>query len=960
MNNETRILIVDDDESTSRTLSLVFGRKGYETEVAGTGREAIEKVQERFFNLALLDIKLPDMEGVELIAPLRGLHPDMVVIMITAYASVETAVRALDEGASAYITKPLNMDEVLAVVREALEKQRLIEDKRQAEEALRLSHHFLEIANRHTEMLPLLEEFVVEVKTFTGCAAVGIRLLDEEGNIPYQAYEGFSRRFYESESPLSIKSDQCMCINVIKRTTDRKLSYYTEGGSYYIGGTTRFLATVSEEEKEPTRNVCNQFGYESVALVPIRAGDRILGLIHVADPQENMVPLEMVEVLEAAAMELGTAIQRVRAEEALRESEERYRTLFENAPVGLGVADAEGNLLAFNGAMLKPGGYTREDIARMGNVAHLYCDPDERARTFAIAQKQGFLYEHEVQFQRRDGTWYDASLSMTPITIEGQHCWQAVVEDITERKQRERELEAIATIAIALRTATTRAEMLPVILDQVLTLLQGGGAALGMHDPISGEIVFELGDGAWTNWTGVRLPPGKGINGHVIATGQPYLNNDVRSDPRLARPDLIGELRAAVCVPLIAQEQTVGTLWVGRKTDITEAEVRLLTAIADMAANAIHRATLHEQTQRRLQQVQALRTIDMAITSNLDVRVSLNVILDQVTAQLGVDATDVLLLDPHTQTLEYAAGRGFRSRALQHTSLRLGVGYAGQAALERRSVNIPNIAEAEDGLRRSPLLPSEEFIAYYAAPLIAKGHVKGVLEIFHRAPLAPDQDWLDFLQTLATQAAIAIDNAELFDNLQRSNVELTLAYDTTLEGWSRALEMRDYETEGHTQRVTEMTLRLARTMNVPDAELVHVRRGALLHDIGKIAISDTVLLKPGPLTDEEWEIMRQHPIHAYELLSPIRYLRPSLDIPYYHHEKWDGTGYPRGLKGEQIPLAARIFAVVDVWDALRSDRPYRAAWPEERALEHIREQAGKHFDPQVVEMFLKLEMEKVS
>ena len=239
-------------------------------------------------------------------------------------------------------------------------------------------------------------------------------------------------------------------------------------------------------------------------------------------------------------------------------------------------------------------------------------------------------------------------------------------------------------------------------------------------------------------------------------------------------------------------------------------------------------------------------------------------------------------------------------------------------------------------------------------PLIAKGQVVGVLELFHREPLDPDPEWLDFLETLAGQAAIAIDNAELFDNLHRANVELTLAYETTLEGWARALELRDYETEGHSQRVTELTVRIARAMGLSEAQLVHVRRGALLHDIGKMGVPDSILLKPGKLTDEEWEIMRQHPVYAYEMLSPITYLKPALDIPYCHHEKWDGTGYPRGLKGERIPLPARIFAVVDVWDALLSDRPYRKAWSEEKVLEHIQEQAGKHFDPAVVETFLKL------
>ena len=207
---------------------------------------------------------------------------------------------------------------------------------------------------------------------------------------------------------------------------------------------------------------------------------------------------------------------------------------------------------------------------------------------------------------------------------------------------------------------------------------------------------------------------------------------------------------------------------------------------------------------------------------------------------------------------------------------------------------------------------------------------------------------------MATQLAIAIDNSELFSGLQRSNTELALAYDTTLEGWSRAMDLRDKETEGHTQRVTELTVRLARALDVQEEELVHIRRGALLHDIGKIGVPDAILLKPGPLNEDEWAIMRRHPSLAYDLLSPIPFLRPALNIPYCHHEKSDGTGYPRGLKGEQIPLSARIFAVVDVWDALRSDRPYRKGWPEEKARDYVRSNSGIHFDPRVVQVFLGL------
>jgi HD-GYP domain-containing protein (c-di-GMP phosphodiesterase class II) len=230
-----------------------------------------------------------------------------------------------------------------------------------------------------------------------------------------------------------------------------------------------------------------------------------------------------------------------------------------------------------------------------------------------------------------------------------------------------------------------------------------------------------------------------------------------------------------------------------------------------------------------------------------------------------------------------------------------------------------------------------------------------VLEVLHRSALAFDDEQLGFLEALASQAAIAIDNASLFNSLQRSNIDLTLAYDATLEGWARALDLRDRVTERHTERVTDMTVRLAREFGMREEEIVHVRRGALLHDIGKIGIPDGILNKPGPLTPEEWEIMRRHPRLAFEMLQPIAYLRPALDIPYCHHEHWDGTGYPRGLKGEQIPLAARIFALADVWDAIHaSDRPYRRSMPSDEACEHVRTLAGTHLDPKVVEVFLRL------
>jgi len=275
-------------------------------------------------------------------------------------------------------------------------------------------------------------------------------------------------------------------------------------------------------------------------------------------------------------------------------------------------------------------------------------------------------------------------------------------------------------------------------------------------------------------------------------------------------------------------------------------------------------------------------------------------------------------------------------------------------ALERKIISIRDVAEFRGPFVPFSLLEIESFSAYWGVPLVAKGQVKGVLEIYHRSPLDPDPEWLQFLEALATDAAIAIDNAALFDDLQRLNTELVLAYDATLEGWGRALELRDEETEGHTRRVTELAVRLARAMEVSDSDLTHIRRGSFLHDIGKIGIPDRILLKTEPLTEEEWAVMRMHPVHAFHLLQPIRYLRASLDIPYCHHEHWDGSGYPRGLQGVQIPLAARIFTVVDVWDAMVSRRPYHTESSESKAREYIQSEAGALFDPEVVKAFLEM------
>jgi HD-GYP domain-containing protein (c-di-GMP phosphodiesterase class II)/uncharacterized protein len=358
-----------------------------------------------------------------------------------------------------------------------------------------------------------------------------------------------------------------------------------------------------------------------------------------------------------------------------------------------------------------------------------------------------------------------------------------------------------------------------------------------------------------------------------------------------------------------------------------------------------------EKIQRQAGRFQALSAVDTAISAGPGLQFTLDILLEQIMTQLNVDAAAILLHRPGARALEYEASRGFRTNSFLHARLPVGKGLAGKAALTRTTVHVPDLSALNlDGYQPLPVA-AEQFKTYYGVPLIAKNQVKGVLEVFLRTERTVDKERLEFLDALSRQAAIAIDNSTLSEQLQDSNSELSIAYDATLEGWAKALELRDRETVGHAHRVIEMTLRVANRMGIHGEALQHIRRGALLHDIGKMGIPDSILLKPGPLTPDEWEIMRQHPVHAYDMLKTIEYLEPALEIPYCHHERWDGKGYPSGLKGEQIPISARIFAVVDVWDALTSDRPYRFAWPAHQALEYIQMESGRHFDPQVVNSF---------
>jgi putative nucleotidyltransferase with HDIG domain len=380
--------------------------------------------------------------------------------------------------------------------------------------------------------------------------------------------------------------------------------------------------------------------------------------------------------------------------------------------------------------------------------------------------------------------------------------------------------------------------------------------------------------------------------------------------------------------------------------------LRDLTQMSSTLNGLKHGLAGYLDVQRR--QVGALIGIGSVINSSLGLKLVLEKVMDTMIALMNAERGFLMLREP-TGEFKVRIARGIDNVNLNEEVFSISntvvrrVVESGEAVLTTNAQEDPRFGEQFS-------VAVYHLLSILCAPLKIKDDLIGVIYVDNRAHtgIFGSED-LGMISAFANQAAVAIDNARLFDDLQASNAELEIAYQATLEGWVRALDLRDKETEGHTKRVTLLTQRLAQSMGVDDDALIHITRGALLHDIGKMAIPDGILLKPAGLTVEERALIQKHPVYAYEMLSPIKFLLPALDIPYCHHEKWDGSGYPRGLMGEDIPFAARIFAVVDVWDALIYDRPYRKGLAPADVKKMITEQSGRHFDPRVADAFFALD-----
>ena len=633
--------------------------------------------------------------------------------------------------------------------------------------------------------------------------------------------------------------------------------------------------------------------------------------------------------------------EEVERDRAAAESELRFKALAETAPAVILMWQDE-RLVFVNRTAIELTGYTEAELKSQPIWDFVHPEDREMVKSHALARLRGEAaparYAFRIRTKAGETRWLDYSAAT--VKIGGKPAVLGVGLDVTEAKERELDLELLARLAEALRLSDEVQEVMEAALSVLIEFFRAPSGALLLYEHNRAVAHARRG---WMAEIPVsdQLEP-KSLVAAALHQGETLVIANVAEDPRLraaARPH-VPPGWSAIITPLTAGSSRVGALLLARPgPPPAPAVVRRVERAAEAIGNAVQRAALRERLARRVRDLEVLADLGRTVARQRRVQESAKPIL-QALLRLPFAAA-ALFVEDRNQGLALSATAG---PLVEVEDMHAWLAAYGKPFEVLSREKAPAVV--------ARWMQAQGFAELWRFPL---GHPEptGLLVALARAPVRLGPEDRAFLDSLVAELEVALESARHYEEVIAARAELADAYEKTLWGWAKAVELRDQETAGHTERVTALAEALGRALGLTPPELADLRRGAILHDVGKLAVPDAILLKPGKLTEEEWAVMKLHPVYAYEWLKNIPYLKGAIVVPRYHHERWDGSGYPEGLRGEAIPLLARIFAVADVYDALTSDRPYRKAWPREQALRHLEENAGVLFDPRVVDIFLE-------
>lgn len=609
------------------------------------------------------------------------------------------------------------------------------------------------------------------------------------------------------------------------------------------------------------------------------------------------------------------------------------------APTAIAVLDTSGAVEWVNQAFEELTGYANKEV--LGFSADKFCIssdflPLESIRNDPAAQKE---YSCDGMERKKDGSLYIEERKICPVIDQDGSLSHIVLikKDVTSIEQKKKELE----LDILFSTILHQSKSPEGLCVNAISLLKG-------QFPEAKPMICLYTDGTAKikKWFGEK--PSEHGDDIETSDGRPS-----DRDRPFAEKHNTGT--HGVRYEITMGEERIALFQVSCSCQSPLDHKKLFAQLAHQLESALQRMIAQQKVSAQIRNISFLKLISRTINTAMDFETVVGSLLKQIRRFLDSDAIALYLNSgKETGELICRAQSGFRTNLIEQVHIKYGQAYVGIAAEEQRIISVSRFDDIDQQGQLARLLHAEGFLSQHCAPIIIGGKTTGVLEVFQRKPFTPGSEWLILFDAIATQTGLALDYNALYADLQKAYLDLELSYEATIEGWSSAMDFRDQETEGHSKRVASLAISLAARLGIKEEEIARIGRGALLHDVGKIGIPDSILKKAGPLTDSEWVLMKQHPKIANEMLSRIPYLKESLEIPLYHHEKWDGSGYPEGLRGDKIPLAARLFSVIDVFDALTSDRPYRAAWSKEETLRYIQDQAGKQFDPAIVKVFISM------